>query len=116
MCIAFGICVRDSEEAEWAVEGLDALTVVQESIKRIPRCRSADSEDSFITLMPRNGAVPAVISRPHAMHASQLDVDFDQLDAVMKDERTMAQWRTCLERLDVPYQAPKVYPVLCISP
>ena len=104
--IAFGICIEDANEARWAAEGLDALTVNQEIVEGIPRCSFADSRDSFITLMPSQ----------NTFLANQLDVSFDSLDAIMKDERKMAQWKTCLERLDVPYVAPRVYPVLWISP
>lgn len=104
--LAFGIYVEDGEEARWAVDGLDALEVYSEGIENIPRCDFADSDDTFITLLPRY----------FAMRSCQLDVDFDELDAIMKDERKTAQWRTCLERLGLPYRAPRVYPVMHISP
>lgn len=106
MSIAFGICVEDDEEAQRAVEGLDALKVIHEIIEEIPRCDFADSEDSFITLLPRRRVVSAY----------EIDVDFDELEAIMKDDSKMAQYRTCLERLGLPYRSPKVYPVLVISP
>lgn len=106
MSMAFGICVRDAEEAALVVEGLDALEVVCEDIGHIPRCRDADSRDSFITLLPRRGA----------LHAVDLDLDFGELAAIAEDPAKMAQYRTCLERLDVPYTPPKLYPVLHIAP
>lgn len=109
MDIAFGVCVKKDnyDEAEQAVEGLDALQVIHEAVTGIPRCSYADSEDSFISFK--------LPTKRFCVFAHDMDVDFDVLEAIMKDNDKMAQYRTCLERLGWPYEAPKVFPVVYIS-
>lgn len=76
--LAFGVCVGDrGDDAQQAVQDLDALAVVAECVENIPKCDYATSYDAFVTFK---------LPRSSACLAGQLEVDFDMLQAIMVDE------------------------------